>query len=72
MTKAANDVSFIQAPHRVELSKASKENREMAVSLIHEMGYDAAVAVCCEHGWRDALEELMDLHPDRPQNQDRD
>jgi len=36
----------------------------MAISLINELGFDAAVAVCCEHGWENTLEEVMDLLPE--------
>lgn len=41
--------------------------REMAISLINELGYDAAVSVCCEHGWEGTLEQLMHMHPETPQ-----
>ena len=38
--------------------------REMAISLVNELGYDAAVSVCCEHGWEGTLEQLMHMHPE--------
>ncbi|MDJ0684743.1 MAG: hypothetical protein QNJ84_08585 [Alphaproteobacteria bacterium] len=47
----------------VEATRDGEAQREMAVSLVHEMGYDAAVAVCCEHGWRGALQQLMQMRP---------
>jgi len=49
-------------------TRESKNNhtyqREMAISLINELGYDAAVSVCCEHGWEGTLEQLMHMHPE--------
>lgn len=43
---------------------SSESQREMAISLINELGFDAAVAVCCEHGWERTLEQVMDLLPE--------
>ncbi len=47
----------------VDATRDAEAQREMALSLVHEMGYDAAVAVCCAHGWRGALEQLMHMRP---------
>ncbi len=47
-----------------ERKDSSESQREMAISLINELGFDAAVAVCCEHGWENTLEEVMDLLPE--------
>ena len=35
--------------------------KDMAVSLLHELGYDQAVSVCCAHGWKGTLLELSEL-----------
>lgn len=67
MVKAADEDAFMSSSLADAPSAIVNSHRDMALSLIHEMGYDAAVAVCCEHGWRDALQELMCLNPDGPQ-----
>ena len=47
-----------------EREDSSESQREMAISLINELGFDAAVAVCCEHGWERTLEQVMDMLPE--------
>ena len=38
--------------------------RDMAISLLHELGYELAVTACCTHGWKDTLGELSELVDD--------
>ena len=47
-----------------ERDDSGESRREMAISLINELGFDAAVAVCCEHGWENTLEQVMDMRPE--------
>jgi hypothetical protein len=47
-----------------ERKDSNESQREMAISLINELGFDAAVAVCCEHGWENTLEQVMDMLPE--------
>lgn len=47
-----------------EREDRTEYQREMAISLINELGFDAAVAVCCDHGWDGTLAQVMDLHPE--------
>lgn len=50
--------------HMQKREDSHQSQREMAISLINELGFDAAVAVCCEHGWERTLEQIMDLLPE--------
>lgn len=47
-----------------ERKDSNESQREMAISLINELGFDAAVAVCCEHGWENTLEQVMGMLPE--------